>query len=214
MRQQRVSSLAIGQPQIVENFISIPKAMSKRPATYKKVLSYLCNGGGEPTAANTVLNGTATKNNTNDATVGQYIMRFSDVLLMAAELGSPNAQTYFDRVRSRAYQKNSGNTPIAGKPFYKAVTLENIQDERRHEFAFEGIRWYDLLRWRIVDQQIARYKTDVPVYKFGVPEKITIQYRPETKGLLPIPQSQINLSNGALKQNEGWGGNEGIYSGI
>lgn len=180
----------------------------------KKYCHIYVTVGGKRTAANTVLNGTATKNNTNDATVGQYIIRFSDVLLMAAELGSPNAQTYFDRVRSRAYLKNSGNTPIAGKPFYKAATLENIQDERRHEFAFEGIRWYDLLRWRIVDQQIAKYKADVLVYKFGVPEKITIRYRPETKGLLPIPQSQINLSNGVLKQNEGWGGNEGIYSGI
>lgn len=180
----------------------------------KKYCHVYMNVGGKRTAANTVLNGTSTKNNTNDATVGQYIMRFSDVLLMAAELGSPNAQTYFDRVRSRAYQKNAGNTPIAGKPFFKPVTLATIQEERRHEFAFEGIRWYDLLRWRIADQQIAQYKTDVPVYKFGVLEKITIRYRPETKGLLPIPQSQINLSNGVLKQNEGWGGNEGIYSGI
>ena len=170
--------------------------------------------GGKRTAANTVLNGTVTKNNTNDATVGQYIIRFSDVLLMAAELGSPNAQLYFDRVRSRAYLKNSGNTSIVGKPFYKSATLANIQEERRREFAFEGIRWYDMLRWRIVDQQIAKYKTNVPVYKFAVPDKITISYRPETKGLLPIPQSQINLSNGVLKQNEGWGGNEGIYSGI
>jgi len=180
----------------------------------KKYCHVYVNVGGKRTAANTVLNGTATRNNTNDATVGQYIIRFADVLLMAAELGSPNAQTYFDRVRSRAYLKNSGSTSLAGKSFYKPVTLANIQEERRHEFAFEGIRWYDLLRWRMVDQQIARYKTDVPVYKFGVLEKITIRYRPETKGLLPIPQSQINLSNGVLKQNEGWGANEGIYSGI
>ena len=46
---------------------------------------------GKQTAANTVLNGTATKNGTANATVGQYIIRFSDVLLMAAELGGPNA---------------------------------------------------------------------------------------------------------------------------
>jgi starch-binding outer membrane protein, SusD/RagB family len=169
---------------------------------------------GKRTAANTVLNGTATRNGTADATVGQYIIRFSDVLLMAAELGSPDAQTYFDRVRSRAYFKNAGNTPITGTPHFLPATLENIQDERRHEFAFEGIRWYDLKRWKLVEQQIAKYKTDVPVYKFGVLDKITIKYRPETKGLLPIPQSQINLSNGVLKQNEGWGANEGIYSGL
>lgn len=169
---------------------------------------------GKRTAANTVINGVATKNGTGDAFVAQYIMRYSDVLLMAAELGSSNAQTYFDKVRSRAYLKNAGNTPITGTPFYQPVTLANIQNERRHEFAFEGIRWYDLIRWKIVEQQIAKYKTDIPVYKFGVPEKITINFRPAAKGLFPIPQSEINLSNGVLKQNEGWGANEGIYSGL
>ncbi len=169
---------------------------------------------GKRTAANTVINGIATRNGANDATVGQYVIRFSDVLLMAAELGSPNAQTYFDRVRSRAYFKNAGNTPITGTPFFKPATLANIQDERRHEFAFEGMRWYDLQRWKIVDQQIAMYKTNIPVYKFGVLESITIKYRPETNGLLPIPQSQINLSNGVLKQNPGWDGSAGIYSGL
>jgi hypothetical protein len=169
---------------------------------------------GKRTAANTLLNGTATKGNTFDASVGQYIMRFSDVLLMAAELGSPNAQSYFDRVRSRAYLKNSGNTSIASTPYYKPVTLENIQDERRHEFAFEGMRWFDLRRWKIVNQQITQEKTNIPVYRLGVPETITIKYRPEMNGLLPIPQSQIDLSNGVLIQNEGWGANEGIYSGI
>lgn len=169
---------------------------------------------GKRTAANTVINGVATKNGTGDAFVGQYIMRFSDVLLMAAELGSPNAQVYFDRVRSRAYFKNSGNTPIAATPYYKDATLANIQDERRHEFAFEGMRWFDLRRWKIVGQQIAQYKTNIPVYKFGVPDNITINYRPETNGLLPIPQSEINLSNGVLKQNDGWGASVGIYSGL
>ncbi|HTE27466.1 RagB/SusD family nutrient uptake outer membrane protein [Flavitalea sp.] len=180
----------------------------------KKYAQIYVKVNGVRTAANTVINGVATKNGTGDAFVGQYIMRFSDVLLMAAELGSVNAQVYFDRVRSRAYLKNSGNTPLMATPYFKPVTLENIQDERRHEFAFEGIRWYDLLRWKIVDHQIAKYKTVIPVYKFGVLENITINYRPETKGLLPIPQSEINLSNGVLKQNDGWGATEGIYSGL
>lgn len=169
---------------------------------------------GKQTAANTIINGTATYNNTRDATVGQYIMRFSDVLLMAAELGSPNAQSYFDRVRSRAYFKNSGNTAISGTPYYKEATLENIQEERRHEFAFEGMRWFDLRRWKIAEQQITQEKTNIPVYMLGVPATISITYRPAMKGLLPIPQSQINLSNGVLIQNDGWNDNEGIYSGI
>ncbi len=180
----------------------------------KKYAQIYVMANGVRTAANTVINGVATKNGTGDAFVGQFIMRFSDVLLMAAELGSPNAQAYFDRVRSRAYLKNAGNSPISGGPYFKPATLANIQDERRHEFAFEGIRWYDLLRWKIVEQQIATYKTNIPVFKFGVPDNITITYRPVTNGLLPIPQSEINLSNGMLQQNPGWGANEGIYSGL
>lgn len=180
----------------------------------KKYTHIYVMDGGKRVSANTIVNGVATKNGVQDAFNGQYIIRFSDVLLMAAELGSPNAQRYFDRVRSRAYFKNAGNTPIQGTSYYKEATLQHIQDERRHEFAFEGIRWYDLLRWNIVEQQILKYKTNIPVYRFGVPENITITYRPSTKGLLPIPIGQINLSNGTLIQNEGWSADEAIYSGI
>lgn len=168
---------------------------------------------GARVAANTIVNGIVTKNGQSDSFVGIYIMRFSDVLLMAAELGSPNAQNYYNRVRSRGYFANHGDTPLENTPYYKTVSQENIQEERRHEFAFEGIRAWDIRRWGIEEQQITKYKTDVPVYRFGIPEVITIKYRPETKGLLPIPLNQINLSNGVLKQNAGWDSNDAIYSG-
>ena len=59
---------------------------------------------------------------------------WDDVLLMGAELDSPNAQAYLDRVRSRA--------GLQSVP----ATLDNIKKERRFELAFEGVRYYDLLR--------------------------------------------------------------------
>ena len=180
----------------------------------KKYNHIYVNQGGTRTAANTIINGVTTRNGQQDSFIGIYIMRFSDVLLMAAELGSPNAQLYYNRVRSRAYFANSGETPIEGTPYYKDVSVENIQEERRHEFAFEGIRLWDIRRWKIEEQQIAKYKTDVPVYRMGVPEVITIRYRPETKGLLPVPLREINLSNGVLTQNPGWDTNDAIYSEI
>lgn len=170
--------------------------------------------GGKRVSANEVINGTSTRNGDIDSFCGIYIIRFSDVLLMAAELGSPNAQSYYNKVRSRAYFANYGNTPIENTPYYKDVNLENIKEERRHEFAFEGIRWYDLRRWGIVEEQMAKYKSNVPVYRFGIPENMSINYRPETNGLLPLPINQINLSNGVLIQNEGWDGANAIYSGI
>ncbi|GHU57733.1 carbohydrate-binding protein [Bacteroidia bacterium] len=180
----------------------------------KKYNHIYVNEGGKRTAANTIINGIATKNGLGDSFVAIYIMRFSDVLLMAAELGSPNAQKYYNQVRSRAYLANSGNTSLENTPFFKTVSLEAIQEERRHEFAFEGLRVWDIRRWKIEEQQLAKYKTDVPVYRMGLPEVITVKYRMETKGLLPIPLNQINLSNGILTQNPGWDTNEAIYSGI
>lgn len=122
------------------------------------------------------------------------IMRFADVLLMAAELGSPNAQTYLDRVRSRA-----GLNPVT-------ATKENIMKERRFEFAFEGINYWDLLRQGVdyAANQIATNGIDVT--SGGVADKVVINATNivSKKGLAQIPQNQIILSNGVLKQNDGW----------
>lgn len=88
--------------------------------------------------------------------IGQFqdyvSIRYADVLLMAAELGSGNAQTYFDAVRRRAYK--DAFTPLA-------ISQANIINERRLEFAFEGIRYYDLLRQGVdkAAQEIAETST-------------------------------------------------------
>jgi hypothetical protein len=132
--------------------------------------------------------------------IGQFqdyvSIRYADVLLMAAELGSPNAQTYFNEVRQRAYQGTF--TPLT-------VSQENIMKERRLEFAFEGIRYYDLLRQGLnkAAQEIAESTTLLnggqPVTKTISAGNIIL-----TKGLQQIPYSEITLSNGTLKQNAGW----------
>lgn len=132
--------------------------------------------------------------------IGQFqdyvSIRYADVLLMAAELGSANAQTYFDDVRRRAYQ--DAFTPLA-------VTQENIMRERRLEFAFEGIRYWDQLR-RGVDaaaQEIAENTTLLSAGQ-SVAKVISASKIVETRGLQQIPYTQITLSNGVLKQNAGW----------
>ncbi|MFT3751703.1 MAG: RagB/SusD family nutrient uptake outer membrane protein [Paludibacter sp.] len=123
------------------------------------------------------------------------LIRFSDVLLMAAELGAPNAQNYLDKVRARV--------GLASVP----VTLENIKSERRFELAFEGVRYYDLLRWKD-ESVITTNQTEVSVFNRKIPAKKTVTFRPETGGFLPIPQTQIDLSDGVLTQNPGWIGTE------
>lgn len=134
-------------------------------------------------------------NNTQDA----VIIRFADILLMGAELGGPNAQSYLDRVRNRV---GLGSVE---------ATLENIKKERLYELAYEGVRYYDLMRWGDLEHQINTMKKDVPCKIYGKDALYTIKYRPETRGFFAIPEDQIELSNGVLKQNKGWGTVESQY---
>ncbi|OQP61183.1 carbohydrate-binding protein SusD [Niastella vici] len=132
--------------------------------------------------------------------IGQFedyvSIRFADVLLMAAELGSANAQTYFNLVRNRAY---GGSAPA------KTVNQANIMAERRLEFAGEGQRYWDLLRQGIstaastIAESVTVKNGGANTTKTIVASKIT-----DTKGLAQIPNSQITLSNNVLKQNAGW----------
>ena len=134
-------------------------------------------------------------NNTQDI----VILRFADILLMGAELGSTNAQYYLDKVRSRV-----------GLPSIP-VSLDNIKKERLYELAYEGVRYYDLMRWGDLEKEVNRMKKDVPVKIMGTDKVITIRFRTETKQFLPIPENEIKLSNGALVQNEGWGTADSFY---
>lgn len=121
-------------------------------------------------------------------------IRYADVLLMAAELGSPNQQIYLDKVRERA-----------GLPS-KAYSVEVLREERRFEFVGEGIRYWDLLRYGLdyAAQKIA--VTDYPVLSGNNQDHVTISASnfQTKKGLLQIPNNQITLSAGVLKQNPGW----------
>lgn len=135
-----------------------------------------------------------------DNTQDVVLIRFSDILLMGAELGSTHAADYMHMVRNRV-----------GLPDVP-VTLSNIKTERRHELAFEGIRYYDLLRWHDVQAAMAAV-TNVPVKNNLVPSTFSKNYRPQTGGFLPIPNSQILISNGVLKQNPGWDTPDAIMTG-
>lgn len=132
--------------------------------------------------------------------IGQYqdyvMIRYSDVLLMAAELGSPKAQDYFDAVRQRAYKDSF--EPLT-------VNQTNIMNERRLEFAFEGIRYWDLLR-QGVDVAADAIAVSATVVNGGVvtSKEISASRIQATQGLQQIPNNQITLSDGVLKQNEGW----------
>ncbi len=123
-------------------------------------------------------------------------IRYADVLLMAAELGAAGAQTYFDDVRKRAFGAAFVQIP---------VSKANIMNERRLEFAGEGIRYWDLLRQGI-NVAASAIAESITVQNGGVNTTKTILASKvvETKGLVQVPYSQITLSNNVLKQNAGW----------
>lgn len=97
-----------------------------------------------------------TRNRTgNDDGINFPIIRYADVLLMAAEAsiggvgGDVPTSTYgidgkncFDQVRARAHAS------------IKELTMANIQEERKFEFTGEYIRKYDLMRWGILKETL------------------------------------------------------------
>lgn len=123
------------------------------------------------------------------------VIRFSDVLLMAAELGSGNAQSYLDRVRARVDLPSIPATP------------ENIYNERRLELSLEGIRYFDLLRRGLdyADSELTYSGIRGPNY-VGDQVLFDVVFNKSTRGFLPIPQTEIDLSGGKFVQNPGYPG--------
>ena len=94
------------------------------------------------------------------------MIRFADVLLMYAEAvneisGAPTAAAIsaFEEVRKRGYRGNValiGTTPTTKDAFFNAIV-----NERFLEFAHEGIRKFDLLRWNLLSAKIADARAQI-----------------------------------------------------
>lgn len=117
------------------------------------------------------------------------IIRYSDILLMQAEaafmMGQEDlARTTLNQVRARASRTSIQTLPERASS--GSQLLNDILHERRVELGLEGLRFFDLVR-----QENA-------VDKLGV-----LGYQ-DFQRLFPIPQQQIDLSNGVLIQNPGY----------
>jgi hypothetical protein len=147
------------------------------------------------------------------------IIRFADVLLMAAEaeaeLGNLTvALDYVNQVRARAAKEehwvkeadgvtNAANYKIglytAGDFDSKEKALERIYFERKLELNNEGHRLFDLARWGIANEELNAYldwEQQYLVTMFG-----GASFTPG-KEILPIPQTQIDIApEGVLTQN-------------
>jgi hypothetical protein len=119
------------------------------------------------------------------------LIRYADVLLIAAEALNENgkpaeALVYLNMVRKRARGTNSLVLPDITVTD-KNLLRDKIFLERRHELALEGNRFWDLVR-------TGRASTVLGPYGF-IPGKHEV---------LPIHQSEIDISQGSLTQNPGY----------
>ena len=125
------------------------------------------------------------------------VMRYADVLLMHSELTGTN--TGLNMVHQRSCPGES-----------LSYSIENIRKERAIEFAFEGIHFWDLMRYEkdgaYAGRAIAEAQNGAKVMNGGVETTTSFKIDNFTakKGLMQIPNTQITLSGGVLTQNAGW----------
>ena len=146
------------------------------------------------------------------------LIRYAEVLLTYAEakieLNEIDQSVYdaIDQVRLRAGLPEESSTQVQYVTQAQLRTL--LRRERRVELAMEGLRWYDIQRWKIGEEVM-----NGPVYglrfskidangnvTYTSTEHAKIEDRvfdPSKNYLWPIPQGQIDLAK-QVQQNPGY----------
>ncbi|WP_406684666.1 RagB/SusD family nutrient uptake outer membrane protein [Seonamhaeicola sp. MEBiC1930] len=131
---------------------------------------------------------TSTKYSLTNAPEYDWIdIRLADVILLLAEARNENGGSaesvldLLDGIRSRVGLAPLDHTVISSQ----SAVRKAILDERRFELAFEGQRWFDLVRTGSVDSEMG--------------QSINSNYY-----VFPIPISEINATNGVITQNAGY----------
>ena len=122
---------------------------------------------------------------------GIVVLRYADVLLMKAEALNEQALTTDAEAPLYEVRKRAGLTNRADiEGLTQDQMREKIIQERRIELAFEGDRWFDLVRLK--DNYALKFLHSIG--KTNAAEKHL---------LMPIPLKEIE-ANGNLKQNPGY----------
>ncbi|WP_026714289.1 RagB/SusD family nutrient uptake outer membrane protein [Flavobacterium daejeonense] len=144
-------------------------------------------------------------------------IRYADVLLFRAEalieLGrQAEALPLINEVRNRAAQSTGRLTYVTNfkiNPYVDGVNCTWTQDfarkalrfERRLEFAMEGSRFFDLVRWGVTEEVMNTFyegeKSKRSYYSDA-------HFDAEKEEYCPIPLAQINFSQGLYKQNSNY----------
>jgi hypothetical protein len=116
------------------------------------------------------------------------IIRYADVLLMHAEALNENgktdaALTFLNQIRARARGNNTDVLPDVTTTNPSEVR-DAILNERKLEFALEGLRFWDLVRTGRAESVLG-----------------PLGFIKGKNELLPIPQSEVDISQGRITQN-------------
>lgn len=164
-----------------------------------------------------------------DCGVDVIYFRYADVLLMHAEALLETKKTaasseifgIINQLRDRC-----GGGRVTESNYTSEDALRTlVRNERRIELANEGLRFFDLRRWKIAEKTTTVSgegmngdlygafmrldgigSTDTTVKIDGVPRRYVEKRKFDASRhyLFPIPNKNIDLSNGTLTQNSGW----------
>jgi hypothetical protein len=118
------------------------------------------------------------------------VLRYSDVLLMHVESILAGGQETSNQAAINSFQAVRDRAGLTDT--VTNITKQELLDERRAELAFENQRLFDLLRFDEAQSVLSALST-ANNYSYSA-----------TDLLLPIPQREINLSNGLMSQNPGY----------
>jgi len=134
-----------------------------------------------------------------------YVLRYAEVLLALAEASNeqsgptPTALNALNQVRQRAgLTLLQANSPQAAT---KQTLRNEIDRQRRLELAFEGERWFDLLRYARHTQADASATHAVTALDIIAQQRVGA--RDVNYLVFPIPQSETN-TNPLIQQNPGY----------
>ncbi|WP_437372028.1 RagB/SusD family nutrient uptake outer membrane protein [Maribacter litoralis] len=161
--------------------------------------------------------------------INYNVMRFADVLLMAAEAAveksTPDlalALSYVNQVRNRAknmtyvkgFDEDGNQDPNMDAANYQIelytsfpsqdYARDAVRFERRLEFGMEGHRLFDLRRWGIAEETINTYIDNEGDDIDQADYDSKFGTYTEKHNLFPIPINAIDQSGGILTQNPGW----------
>lgn len=137
--------------------------------------------------------------------------RYGEVLLNYAEALNEadgpisDVYSYVNQIRKRA------GMPDLPTGLTKDQMRARIHNERAVEFAFEEIRWWDLLRWKDAEtikatvnaMNVVKTATGFTYNVVPLPALYQRDFTPRMF-IYPIPRAEIDKSNGIMKQNDGW----------